>query len=263
MPRRTEDSSTTVPPAQQVEAAHPLWRCAKPCVWTSRMLTALIQGAEGAKWFRLYDKVFAERNLLAAFQQVAAKKGAAGVDRARPTAGSPADDDRRRPRAVVDRRQREPDAPRLVRVLPARQSSLALQRPGRVAAHALAKSARTSTRRSRRRAQSTGLVHLAESLLRRSRAVQSGNRPCRGLSILTKVKPSTGEPDAGDPHVRFGGRGAPRQWGVPTPIRGVRFTARNGFLAPPSVQEPRPPAIFCSDCLVNQAFSKFSTRGRS
>jgi len=44
------------------------------------MLTALITGAEGEKWFRLYDKVFAERNLLAAYQQVASKKGAPGVD---------------------------------------------------------------------------------------------------------------------------------------------------------------------------------------
>ena len=44
------------------------------------MLTALISGAEGSKWFRLYDKVFAERNLLAASQQVTQKKGAAGVD---------------------------------------------------------------------------------------------------------------------------------------------------------------------------------------
>jgi len=32
------------------------------------------------KWFRLYDKVSSERNLFAAFQQVAQKKGAAGVD---------------------------------------------------------------------------------------------------------------------------------------------------------------------------------------
>lgn len=44
------------------------------------MLTTLEQGVEGGKWFRLFDKVFAERNLLAAFQQVARKKGAAGVD---------------------------------------------------------------------------------------------------------------------------------------------------------------------------------------
>lgn len=35
---------------------------------------------KGEKWFRLFDKVFAERNLWAAFQQVAKKRGAAGVD---------------------------------------------------------------------------------------------------------------------------------------------------------------------------------------
>jgi RNA-directed DNA polymerase len=44
------------------------------------MLTTLEQGVEGGKWFRLFDKVFADRNLLAAFQHVASKKGAAGVD---------------------------------------------------------------------------------------------------------------------------------------------------------------------------------------
>jgi len=44
------------------------------------MLTALIQGVEGGKWFRLFDKVFSERNLWTAFQQVAEKDGAPGVD---------------------------------------------------------------------------------------------------------------------------------------------------------------------------------------
>ena len=57
-----------------------LWAHAKPCVWTARMLTALTTGAEGGPWFRLFDKVFSERNLLAASQQVIQKKGAAGVD---------------------------------------------------------------------------------------------------------------------------------------------------------------------------------------
>jgi len=80
MTRRAEDPSATVPLAQQAEAAHPLWRCAKPCVWTTRMLTALVEGVEGGKWFRLFDKVFAERNLLAALQQVAENDGAPGVD---------------------------------------------------------------------------------------------------------------------------------------------------------------------------------------
>jgi RNA-directed DNA polymerase len=44
------------------------------------MLTALVKGVEGGKWFRLFDKVFAERNLLAALQQVAKNDGAPGVD---------------------------------------------------------------------------------------------------------------------------------------------------------------------------------------
>lgn len=75
-----KEQPTTVPLAQQVGAGHPLWRCAKSCVWTVRMLTALITGAVKGPWFRLFDKVFAERNLMAAFQQVASNDGAPGVD---------------------------------------------------------------------------------------------------------------------------------------------------------------------------------------
>jgi len=44
------------------------------------MVTTLIEGVEGGQWFRLFDKVFAERNLLAALQQVASNDGAPGVD---------------------------------------------------------------------------------------------------------------------------------------------------------------------------------------
>jgi RNA-directed DNA polymerase len=44
------------------------------------MLATLETGVEGGQWFRLFDKVFAERNLLAAFQQVAQNDGAPGVD---------------------------------------------------------------------------------------------------------------------------------------------------------------------------------------
>lgn len=80
MTRQAEDTPATVPLAQQAGAAHPLWKCAKPCVWTMRMLTTLIEGVEGGKWFRLIDKVFSERNLFAAYQQVASKHGAPGVD---------------------------------------------------------------------------------------------------------------------------------------------------------------------------------------
>ena len=88
MTKPTEHKSATVPLAQQVEEArrqseHELrarWRWVEPCAWTVRMLTTLEQGVKGEKWFRLLDKVFAERNLWAAFHQVAANDGAAGVD---------------------------------------------------------------------------------------------------------------------------------------------------------------------------------------
>lgn len=80
MTRRTEDRPAAVPTAQQAGAIPAEWLWVKPCAWTLRMLTALITGVKGQKWFRLIDKVFAERNLWAAFQQVASKQGAAGVD---------------------------------------------------------------------------------------------------------------------------------------------------------------------------------------
>ncbi len=80
MTRPTKDTPATVPLAQQAGEILSRWRWVEPTVWTVRMVTTLEQGVEGGKWFRLFDKVFAERNLLAAFQQVASKHGAAGVD---------------------------------------------------------------------------------------------------------------------------------------------------------------------------------------
>ena len=56
------------------------WCWVEPLVWTMRMLTALEQGVKGGKWFSLIDKVHPQRILRAAFTQVAANKGAAGVD---------------------------------------------------------------------------------------------------------------------------------------------------------------------------------------
>src|SRR5258708_17002811 len=76
----TEDQPAIVPLAQQAGEILSRWRWVKPTAWTVRMLTTLEQGVEGGKWFRLFDKVFSERNLWASFQQVASKNGSAGVD---------------------------------------------------------------------------------------------------------------------------------------------------------------------------------------
>lgn len=95
MTKRSEPTSAKVPQAQQAEEILSRWRWVKPTAWTTRMLTALEQGVKGEKWFRLFDKVFAERNLWASFQQVAQKKGASGVDHE-----TTADFERRLPDAV-------------------------------------------------------------------------------------------------------------------------------------------------------------------
>jgi RNA-directed DNA polymerase len=80
MTEPTEDRPAIVPLAQQAGEILSRWRWVEPSAWTVRMLTTLERGVEGGKWFRLFDKVFSERNLLAAFQQVASNDGAAGVD---------------------------------------------------------------------------------------------------------------------------------------------------------------------------------------
>ncbi len=80
MTKPTEAKPATVPLAQQAGEIPSRWRWVKPSAWTVRMLTTLEHGVEGGKWFRLWDKVISERNLWAAFQQVASKHGAAGVD---------------------------------------------------------------------------------------------------------------------------------------------------------------------------------------
>jgi len=71
-------------------------------------------------------------------------------------------------------------------------------------------------------------VALAKCLPCQARALQSGRRPRRGRSILDEVIPSTGEPCAGDPPARFGGRGARTQSGLPTPITTSRRRAQRG-----------------------------------
>lgn len=49
-------------------------------VWTERMLSALVNGVRGGKWFSLMDKVFAPKTLALAWTKVRDNKGAAGVD---------------------------------------------------------------------------------------------------------------------------------------------------------------------------------------
>lgn len=66
---------------QETEApAQPRWAWVEASVWTERMLAALENGVSGGKWYSLMDKVSAPRTLQAAWERVAANRGAAGVD---------------------------------------------------------------------------------------------------------------------------------------------------------------------------------------
>ena len=50
-------------------------------IWTERMVSALVNGVEGGKWYSLMDKVCAPKTLALAWAKVRGNRGAAGVDR--------------------------------------------------------------------------------------------------------------------------------------------------------------------------------------
>ena len=56
------------------------WGWVDRTIWTERMLAALENGVQGGKWFSLIDKVYRPATLAAAWEQVRANRGAAGID---------------------------------------------------------------------------------------------------------------------------------------------------------------------------------------
>lgn len=56
------------------------WGWAEGSIWTDRMVSALVNGVKGDKWFSLIDKVTRPTTLEAAWRRVARNKGTAGVD---------------------------------------------------------------------------------------------------------------------------------------------------------------------------------------
>jgi RNA-directed DNA polymerase len=68
--------ATAIPPGE----IYGRFAYVEPQVWTERMLEALEKGVKGGKWYSLIDKLHREPVLRAAFAQVRAKRGAAGVD---------------------------------------------------------------------------------------------------------------------------------------------------------------------------------------
>ena len=81
MTRPTDQRPAAVPfPAKQAGQGPTRWWWTEPAVWTERMLTALQRGVKGGVWYSLIDKVYAPRNLAAAWARVQANAGAAGCD---------------------------------------------------------------------------------------------------------------------------------------------------------------------------------------
>lgn len=77
------DASQTAPavPARATQGAEARdWSWVEDAVWTERMVSALVNGVKGGRWYSLMDKVFAPDTLDVAWMKVAANKGASGVD---------------------------------------------------------------------------------------------------------------------------------------------------------------------------------------
>ena len=76
---KQESAGSAVEATQGAEAAHD-YAWAEASIWTERMLSALVNGVKGGKWYSLMDKVCASATLRVAWTKVQTNKGAAGVD---------------------------------------------------------------------------------------------------------------------------------------------------------------------------------------
>jgi hypothetical protein len=68
------------PSLRKAERSEPDGLGVEASVWTPRMVKALETGMGEGKWFRLIDKVWSEKKLQSALEQVVYNGGSAGVD---------------------------------------------------------------------------------------------------------------------------------------------------------------------------------------
>ena len=78
----TQEAVSGVPAraTQGTEAHASDWWWAEASIWTERMVSALVNGVKGGKWFSLVDKAIRPTTLEAAWRKVERNKGSAGVD---------------------------------------------------------------------------------------------------------------------------------------------------------------------------------------
>ena len=79
--RMRQGKAPAVPEKAKQGAEARDWSWAEASVWTERMVSALENGVKGGRWYSLIDKVSAPATLQAAWDNVEANDGAAGVDR--------------------------------------------------------------------------------------------------------------------------------------------------------------------------------------
>src|ERR1700731_344997 len=80
MDRKEAQRASAVPARATQGAEARNWSWVEASVWTVRMVSALVNGVKGGRWYSLMDKVCAPATLEAAWEKVSANKGAAGVD---------------------------------------------------------------------------------------------------------------------------------------------------------------------------------------
>jgi RNA-directed DNA polymerase len=78
--RAVSETAKQVSEAPGSAAVTERWSWVEASIWSERMLAALEKGVQGGKWFSLIDKVYSLRTLHSAWQQVARRGGASGVD---------------------------------------------------------------------------------------------------------------------------------------------------------------------------------------
>jgi RNA-directed DNA polymerase len=80
MPEQRSTGSAEAKQGAETPNASRSWTWVEAEVWTERMLSALVNGVKGGKWYSLIDKVYAPETLELAWTKVQANEGAAGVD---------------------------------------------------------------------------------------------------------------------------------------------------------------------------------------
>ena len=77
---RQESPGSAERATQGTDARRREWWWAEASIWTERMVSALVNGVKGGKWFSLVDKAIRPTTLEAAWGRVARNQGASGVD---------------------------------------------------------------------------------------------------------------------------------------------------------------------------------------